>query len=124
LELADPPYVPSLSTDPILWRLFYEEIWRSRALQSQTDRDPRWLMLILWLIGVVAPVGFAIWLLYAAYYWPARLHEMRAPRAISQGDALRTAIVRLSGFTRQQWRSSKPIRREHERRPNVCEHCG
>jgi len=39
-------------------------------------------MLILWLIGVVAPVGFTIWILYAAYYWPARLHEMRAPRAI------------------------------------------
>jgi hypothetical protein len=53
-------------------------------LQSQSDRDPRWLMLILWRIGVVAPVGLAIWLLYAAYYWPARLHEMRAPRPVSQ----------------------------------------
>jgi uncharacterized BrkB/YihY/UPF0761 family membrane protein len=67
-------------------------------LQSQSDRDPRWLMLILWLIGVVAPVGFTIWILYAAYYWPARLHEMRAPRAISQGDALRSPLTRSWTF--------------------------
>ena len=57
-------------------------------MQSQSDRDPRWLMLILWLIGVVAPVGFAIWLLYAAYYWPARLHEMRAPRPVPQATLI------------------------------------
>jgi hypothetical protein len=45
-------------------------------------------MLILWLIGVAAPLGFAIWLLYAAYYWPARLHEMRAPRPVPQATLI------------------------------------
>jgi len=75
---------------PALTFLAYRPIQSSGALLRQdrrsrcnlSDRDPRWLMLILWLIGVVAPVGFTIWILYAAYYWPARLHEMRAPRAI------------------------------------------
>jgi hypothetical protein len=77
-------------------------------------------MLVLWLIGIVAPVGFAIWLLYAAYYWPARLHEMRAPRAISQGDALRSPLTRSwifvasTGYPWGRLRQSKRQGRGHD----------